>query len=201
PIPAAPARAPIPAAPARAPIPAAPADSDSAHRSGSPPAPAPFPVAGQPPGWVADLETVCLRLAVHRPADVAGRLTEILFSDPIHRAAFRGLASSATLGDAIAAAEPPVAALLARLAVEVPEEDLDVELPRLVGAAARRALDLLRVEARAAPTRAGVLAPVAGWLKLGIEALNEPMTAVDAAAQLLAWLRGMSPREAVSGER
>ncbi|MGH9075057.1 MAG: toprim domain-containing protein, partial [Acidimicrobiales bacterium] len=130
----------------------------------------------------------CLRLAIHRPAEVADRLEEVLFRDPVQRAAFRALAGSATLHDAIAGAEPPAAGLLRRLAVEESEADPKVEVPRLVGAAARRALGGLEADVRAAPERAAELAPVTTWLGVEINALSEPELGLEAAARLLAWL-------------
>lgn len=145
------------------------------------------------------LELECLRLAVHHPDEVAGRLDEVCFEDPVHRAAFRGLRCSATLSEAIAGAEPAVGALLSRLAVEEANADPEVELPRLVGAAARRFLNWVGAEIRAEPSRAPELAPSAGWLRQGIEALNDPATSDDAAAQLLAWMSGMAPGDALSG--
>jgi DNA primase len=145
------------------------------------------------------LELECLRLAVHRPDVVAGRLDEVCFEDPIHRAAFRALRCSGTLAEAIASAEPAVGALLSRLAVEEANADPEVELPRLVGVAARRVLNWLGGEIKAEPSRASELAPSANWLRQGIEALNDPATSDDSAAQLLAWLGGMAPRDALSG--
>src|SRR5207249_12283203 len=59
-------------------------------------------------------EVEALRLAVHRPEEVADRLEEVLFADELNLAAFRALVSSATLHEAIERADPGAADLLQR---------------------------------------------------------------------------------------
>src|SRR5205807_2898165 len=63
--------------------------------------PASRPVA-EPP--VAGPEVEALKLAVHRPEEMAGRLHEVLFADDSHLAAYRALATSTTLHEAIESA-------------------------------------------------------------------------------------------------
>jgi hypothetical protein len=128
-----------------------------------------------------------LRLAVHRPDEVADRLEAVLFSNALQRAAFETLASSTTLHEAIAAAEPGVAALLERLAVEETEDSVDDVVTRLVDQAACRALAALESQARSsdAPLE---LAALTGWLRLKIDELRQPTTAVEAVNGLLPWL-------------
>jgi DNA primase len=139
--------------------------------------------AGTGPGAEA------LRLAVHRPEAVADRLEEVLFSDPLERAAFRCLAAASTLHEAIAAAPPEVAEVLARVAVEEAEadpEDVVIQLARLAG---RRVLG--RLEALARSDEAADVADLARttrWLRLTLEDLNDPGGRGEAATRLVAFL-------------
>jgi DNA primase len=129
-----------------------------------------------------------LRLAVHRPEDVADRLEAILFFDPVQRAAFEALASSGTLHEAIERAEPAAAALLERMAVEDTEADADEVVTRVVELAALRALADLESQARVSDARFAELAPLTRWLRLKIEELREPVTGVETVSGLLPWL-------------
>ncbi len=79
-----------------------------------------------------------LRLAIHRPDDVADRLEAALFRDDVQRASFVALESADDLHDAIAEAPPEVAELLARLTVEEPLAEPDEVMVQLVRDAARR---------------------------------------------------------------
>jgi hypothetical protein len=76
-------------------------------------------------------EVEALRLAVHRPEEVADTLHEALFVDPVLRAAFRALCASTTLAQAIDTAEPDAAAMLQRMAVEDTDASADDVLGRL----------------------------------------------------------------------
>ncbi len=129
-------------------------------------------------------ELEALRLAVHRPEDVAHRIEEVLFADELHLAAFRALASSSTLHEAIDTADPAAAALLQRVAVEDTVADPDDVVARLAQEAGRRALDKLRAEARTSEDAAVALSPTVGWLKLTLEQLPD----VEASNRLVAWL-------------
>jgi DNA primase len=129
-----------------------------------------------------------LRLAVHRPEEVADRLEAALFSNEVQRAGFEALASSATLHEAIDRAEPGAAALLERLAVEDTDANADEVVTRLVELAALRALADLESEARASEPRFLELAPLTTWLRLKIEELRQPATAVETVKGLLPWL-------------
>jgi DNA primase len=164
-------------------------DTDDAHRRGasrepdSDRRPREHPVPGHDgPGIEA------LRLAVHRPEEVADRLEAVLFSNIVQRASFEALASSVTLHDAIDHAEPAAAALLERLAVEESAANADEVVTRLVELAALRALAELESDARASESRFHELAPLTTWLRLKIEELREPVTAVGAVSGLLPWL-------------
>jgi len=129
-------------------------------------------------------ELEALRLAVHRSDEVGGRLHAVLFADERNLAAFTALASSATVHDAITAADPGAADLLQRLAVEESSAEIDDVLTRLVRRAVQRALGELEAEARADPEEALGLAATTTWLKVTMEDLPD----AEAADRLVAWL-------------
>ena len=84
-----------------------------------------------------------LRLVVHQPQTMAGRLVPLLFSDVRQRAAFVTLTGEGDLHKAIRRAEddsPDVAVLLRRLAVEEPAADADDVVVQLVWIAAAASL-------------------------------------------------------------
>jgi DNA primase len=134
------------------------------------------------------VELDALRLAVHRPEEVADRLEEALFGDPLNQSAFVRLAGSQTLHEAVEQAEPEVGALLARLAVEESEEDADETIATLVWSAASRAESELRSESHASEERFAEIAQTLSWLKLEMEALAVPAERVEASRRLVAWL-------------
>jgi DNA primase len=125
-----------------------------------------------------------LRLAIHRPEDVGDRLEEVLFSDPVQRAAFVALVESDDLGEAIDAAPGPVQALLVRLTVEEPRSEPDEVVAQLVRDTVRRELPVLTVEARTSPEAMADAARVAGWL----QDLDRPGSSAEASRGLVAWL-------------
>ena len=61
-----------------------------------------------------------LKLAVHRPEDVADRVHAVLFADPLQRQAFVALLESDSVHEAVESASPEVASLLRRVIVEEP---------------------------------------------------------------------------------
>ena len=162
----------------------------SGARSEEPRPGAPSDRRGGGPGRTDRLELEALRLAIHRPQDVADQLEEVLFADPLCRQAFIALAGSTTLHEATTGAEPQVVDLLGRLAVEETTADPADVVQLLVKSATKRALARLDAEARASESRFVELAPLTGWLKLGLEDLDRPDAAVEAADRLLAWLTG-----------
>jgi DNA primase len=129
-------------------------------------------------------ELEAIRLAVLRRDEVVPRLHEVLFSDDLHLAAFRVLATHQTLREAIDAADPGAASLLQRAAVEDTDADPDDVLDLLVHRAGERALHDLQAEARTSEERALELAPTVAWLKLTLERLPDP----DEASGLVGWL-------------
>jgi hypothetical protein len=139
------------------------------------------------------VELEALRLAIHRPEEVAAQLEEALFDDPVHRAAFHALLSTTTLQQAIAEATPEAEQLLHRLAVEEPDPAIEADdiVAVLVRAAAGRAIAGLEAEARAT----GELVNLA-WAKQRIELLMEPERRVEATTELVAWLVGGGQEEA-----
>jgi DNA primase len=132
-------------------------------------------------------EVEALRVAVHQPEVLAGRLAPVLFADDVARAAWRSLAGADSVHAAIDAADPEAATLLQRLAVEETDADATDVLVRLASEAAQRALAELDAEARKADDPMGY-APLIGWLKLTMEELREPETAAEAADRLVRWL-------------
>jgi DNA primase len=134
-------------------------------------------------------EVEALRLAVQRPEEVADRLHEALFVDPVVLAGYLALCSSTTLAQAVDAAaqnvgQPEAASLLRRLAVEDADVSADDVMARLATEAARRAI----AELEAANRRSGGLNEDVAWLKLALEELREPATAVDATGRLVRWI-------------
>ena len=159
---------------------AVPSEGSSSEWESEPPPP---PALPEPSG----VEAEALRLAVHRPQDMATRLEPILFDDPAYREAFTALLEASTLQDAIEAATPPAAHLLLRLAVEEPDPsvELDDVVAMLVRAAALRQLGSIEAEARARQEVVNL-----AWATERIQALGDPNRRVDAAGQLVAWLCG-----------
>ena len=139
------------------------------------------------------VEEAALRLAIHRPEEVAALLEEVLFDDPVYRAAFSALLVAPTLTEAIDAAEPAVAVLLHRLAVEEPDPDAasDDVIATLVRLAAQRRLAAIEADARINQTVVDL-----SWPKQRIECLSDEERRVDAASQLVAWLTGAFEEDA-----
>lgn len=139
-------------------------------------------------------EVEALRLCVHRRAEMLPLLHDVLFGDDLSAAAFTALAAHDTVFDAIEAADPAAAALLQRVAVEETDaEPLDV-VALLASRAAHRAVIELEAEQRASDDPLAY-APIVGWLKLRTEELREHETALDASAQLVAWLADRSEEQ------
>jgi DNA primase len=144
-----------------------------------------------------------LKLAVHRPEDVADRLHPVLFVDPLQRQAFVALLEHDDLHSAIEAASPPVALLLRRVTVEEPligdpelGDPVDSVIMVLLREAVRRALTDVEKEARGldASWQAGAAETV--QVRLGLAELSEIDLARRAADRLVAWLTERENREA-----
>ncbi|MBV8160831.1 MAG: DNA primase [Acidimicrobiia bacterium] len=132
-------------------------------------------------------EEEALLLAVHTRPEMEARLHDVLFDDELTAAAYRALTSTDSLHDAVEVADPAAADLLQRLAVEEPNQDVDNVVGRLAREAGIRALRELDAAAREADDPAA-FAPAMGWLKLTVEELRDPGSAVDASDRLVRWL-------------
>ena len=135
-------------------------------------------------------ETEALRVAIHRPEDVAGLLHEALFREPAHHAAYLALEGGDPLMDVIENASPDAAALLSRLAIADTEADADEVVARVVRVAAERELARLNASMADGADHAEV-APLVNWLATQRELLSdqqEPETRRGAIEALVAWL-------------
>jgi DNA primase len=136
-----------------------------------------------------------LKLAVHRPEDVADRLHAVLFSDPLQRDAFTELLRHDDLHDAIAAAPPAVAGLLRRVTVEEPligdpafGDPIDLVVGALLHQAVRRALAEVEKASRGLGESWQDGAAVTAQVRLWLEELEDPGSVRSAANRLVAWL-------------
>ena len=177
-----------------APLGEPPDDGDGREWDGAPPARSSVQRAG--PGLEA------LKLAVHRPEEVAGRVQPVLFVDWVQREAFIALVEHDDLHDAIASVPPEVAGLLRRATVEEPlpgapelGDPVDSVVNVLVREAVRRALTLVEMESRGqgATWQAGAAetAQVRHWLA----ELDVPGSGRGAADRLVAWLTEREKKE------
>ena len=153
------------------------------------------PVARPRVSQRAGPETEALKVLIHRRDEVQGSLHPALFTDELCAAAYRSLAATTTLHEAIESADPGAAALLQRLAVEEVDEEPSDAIAVLVRAAAERVLVRLDHAARGADDPLAYAETVA-WLKLRMQDLGEPDQAVGAVSQLVAWLVGQLEEEA-----
>ena len=170
-----------------------------ARLAGEPAAGASRPAARRAPGRrraVSPAEEQVLRVAVHRPEEVAGRLHAELFREGVGRRAYLALAGAATLHDAIAgalaAADDAVVDLLQRLAVEDddPAEEADV------GSLAHGTVDRLLADALADARQDGAPSPVIPWLQELRSQLREESTRREATDRLVRWLAERLEEEA-----
>ena len=131
-------------------------------------------------------EVEALRLAVHKPEAVADVLEPLLFEGPVHRAALTALLEAPTLSEALACASPEAQELLYRLAVEDldPATEPDDVVAIVVRAAAQREIAAIEADSRATQQLVDLR-----WPKERIEALGDPAQRVEAASELVAWLR------------
>jgi hypothetical protein len=143
-----------------------------------------------------------LKLAVHRPEDVADRVHEVLFVDAVQRETYRALLKYDNVHEAIASASPEVAGLLRRVTVEEPMigdlelgDPVDSVVTVLLREAVRRALSDVQAESRGleASWQAGAAetAQVRHWLA----ELDDPASGRGAAERLVAWLTDREMKE------
>ncbi|MGA7416943.1 MAG: hypothetical protein WBW80_03045, partial [Acidimicrobiales bacterium] len=143
------------------------------------------------PGWRQPAPSFgpgleALKLAIHRPEEVAHRLEPVLFGDELQRSALVVLMEADDLRVAVAEAPPRVRDLLARLVVEEPVGDPDGVLFNLVRLAARRELTALEREARTSPEAGSEVVEI----RPVIEQLEVTGGAGEASDRLVAWLVG-----------
>ena len=143
-----------------------------------------------------------LKLAVHRPEEVADRLQPVLFTDPLQREAFTALVQHDDLHDAIASASPEVAGLLRRVTVEEPligdpafGDPVDLVVGVLLREDVRRELSEVEKASRGLgeswQAGAALTAQVRHWL----DELEDPGSVRGAVDRLVAWLMEREPKE------
>jgi DNA primase len=134
-------------------------------------------------------EIEAIRLLVTDRSSIGPRLDERLFADEVNLDAYRSVASTETLHDAVEVAGDAAGDLLQRLAVEDTDADVDDVLARLVEEAVRRELAVMRAEVGTADEQVVFeRGEEMAWLKLRTEELHDPATGAGATEQLLAWL-------------
>jgi DNA primase len=137
------------------------------------------------PAAVEGPDVEALRLAVHRPHDVAHLLDVSMFTDDLHVAAYRALAEAATLHDAIESADPAAAALLQRLAVE----ETDADPADVVSLLLRQVIGRVIERERQRVVDGDGDAATMGWLKVEWDQLlPDSPTRVEASERLVAFL-------------
>jgi DNA primase len=142
---------------------------------------------------------LALGLAVHQPEAVCEMLHEVLFADPVELGAYQALARSTTLQEAVEEADPEVAELLLRLAVEeVADTDAGAVVGRLVDEATSRLLADMEVGFRTGASP-GDDPQLFGWLKLRIEDLRDDAARAPAVEQLLPFLVARAPEPPETG--
>jgi hypothetical protein len=143
-----------------------------------------------------------LKLAVHRPEDVADRLHTVLFVDPLQRESFTALLEHDDLHDAIASASPQVAGLLRRITVEEPligdpefGDPVDLVVTGLLREAVRRALTEVEKASRGLGDSWQDGAAVTAQVRLWLDELEDPGSVRAAADRLVAWLMEREPKD------
>ena len=172
------------------------ADDDHDHDGGSgtprPGAPAPTRRAG--PGLEA------LKLAVHRPEEVADRLHAALFTDPVQREAFVALLEHDSVHEAVEAGSTEVASLLRRVIVEEPMagdptlgDPVDSVVTVLLRSASRLALTEIEMRSRAGDDSWQAHATETANVRLWLDQLDDPVAGRDACDRLVVWLAEREP--------
>jgi len=136
-----------------------------------------------------------LKLAVHRPEEVADRVHAVLFADPVQRQAFVELLQNDSVHEAVESASPEVASLLRRVIVEEPMsgdpelgDPVDSVVTALLRGAARRAMADVEIESRAEGDSWQARAAETVQVRLWLDELEESGSGRDAADRLVAWL-------------
>jgi DNA primase len=145
-------------------------------------------VAATPSRAVEPAELEALKLAVLGRDEIIERLDEALFDDEQHAAAWRALASSTSVHEAIESTDPDTATLLQRLAVEDTAAEPDDVVALVVRDAARREFDILTRAVTTDPTRFAEEQDLRTWLRITLEQLQDTETRVEATEVLVPWL-------------
>jgi DNA primase len=169
--------------------------------------PASRPADQESPVALSGPELEALRLCIHRRAEVVDRLEPPLFAHALARHAFAVVRSTPDVHEAIEAADPQLADLLQRLAVEESDADPDDVAIRLVERAVHAELRELQSEMRQlAPDAQAAYAPTVAWLKMGLERMRDDDidhrdAALEAEQMLVAWLVERHTVTGAGGER
>jgi DNA primase len=136
-----------------------------------------------------------LKLAVHRPEDVADRVHPVLFADAVQRDAFTALLEHDSVQDAVESVAPEVGIVLRRAVVEEPMagdpelgDPVDSVVLVLLRSATRRALAEIEIESRTGGDAWKSRAVESAQVRLWLDQLEESQTGRDAADRLVAWL-------------
>jgi len=138
-------------------------------------------------GAVSRPEREALRLLVHRPEAIVSRLHQVFFDGDLAARAYLARVAASSLHEAIAGADPEVADLLQRLAVEDADDDVDEVVIRLIERAGARAWAELERDARSA-SRPEDFGAVMGWLKLALEDVRNGHLGQEDESPLVGWL-------------
>lgn len=135
-------------------------------------------------------EDEALRLLIHRPSEVAGRLDEVLFGDPVRREVYEALSAAGKVVEAGDRVGEQAAGLLRRLAVDEGLAEIDDVLSLVHRWAGERAVESLRRDARdsADPARWREYNNALTWVKRQTELLDERHSRREAIDKLLPWL-------------
>ena len=136
-----------------------------------------------------------LKLAVHRPEDVADRVHAVLFADAVQREAFTALLEHDSVHDAVESASPEVASLLRRVTVEEPlagdpelGDPVESVVTVLLHARVPRALADMEVRTRAEDVPWQERAAETAQVRLWLDELDDSDTWRSASDRLVAWL-------------
>ena len=148
-----------------------------------------------------------LKLAVHRPEEVADRVHAAMFTDTVQRQAFAALLEHDSVQEAVETAEPEVAMVLRRVVVEEPvrgDPDLgdpvDSVVTVLLRETTRRALAEMEIESRTGGDTWRSRAAETAQVRLWLDQLGESGSGRDAAERLVAWLVEREGITTVAGE-
>jgi len=140
-------------------------------------------------------EAEVIKILIHRPADLEGRVFDFLFDAPGTRRAYEVVASGPDWAGRLDDEPEQVASLLRRLSLEplaeTDEGSSPVEdLGWVVGDVANRVLRDVVGAAAADTEKYKAIQPLVQWTKLRTEELSDATARVGAIDALLAWLQG-----------